>query len=216
MTWTDLAFLHWPVEEEVLRPFVPDWLELETYDGAAWLGVVPFTMSGVRIRGVPALPRLSTFPELNVRTYVRLGERGGIWFHSLDADSRWFVEAAKWRYNLPYQRSDMRSARIGDHVHYESARAGAAFSGNYRGSGDLFAAEPGSLEHFLVERYALFTENGGRRYAAEIHHPAWSLQHAEATVDLNTVSPVGLPGDAPHALFAGRQDVLVWPLRELL
>jgi uncharacterized protein YqjF (DUF2071 family) len=172
-------------------------------------------MTGVRLRGVPALPRLSTFPELNVRTYVRRGDRPGIWFFSLDAESRWFVEAAKWQYKLPYHRAEMTRRRVGDRVHYESARPGGAFSANYRGAGDLFTAEPGSLEHFLTERYSLYTADGGRLYRAEIHHAPWTLQGCEATVDLNTMSPVQLPDEEPHALFSPRQDTVVWPLQPI-
>jgi uncharacterized protein YqjF (DUF2071 family) len=100
-------------------------------------------------------------------------------------------------------------------VRYESARPGAAFSGSYRGTGDLFRAEPGTLEHFLTERYCLYTENGGRVYRADIHHPPWDLQSGEATIDLNTMSPVGLGDDEPHVLFSPRLDVVVWPLSEL-
>ena len=150
-----------------------------------------------------------------MRTYVTRDDRPGVWFFSLDAESRLFVEAAKWRYKLPYHHAQMTTRRIGDHVHYESARAGAAFSGNYRGEGDLFHAEPGTLEHFLTERYCLYTEDGGRVYRGEIHHLPWDLQQAEATVDLNTMAPLALPDEAPHALFAPRQDVVVWPLEEL-
>jgi uncharacterized protein YqjF (DUF2071 family) len=215
MTWLELAFLHWRVDQRELRMHLPQSVELETFDGSAWLGVVPFEMTGVRLRGMLALPRLSTFPELNVRTYVTRDDRPGIWFFSLDAASRLFVEAAKWRYKLPYHLAQMRSRRIGDRVHYESARPGAAFSGSYRGDGDLFRAEPGTLEHFLTERYCLYTEDGGRAFRAEIHHPPWDLQRAEAAVDLNTMSPVPLPDEPPHALFSPRQDVVVWPLEEI-
>jgi uncharacterized protein YqjF (DUF2071 family) len=215
MSWVDLAFLHWRVDERELRKLVPPSVELETFDGSAWLGIVPFLMTGTRARGNPPVPRLSTFPELNVRTYVTRDGKPGIWFFSLDATSRLFVEGAKWRYKLPYHQAQMACRRIGEHVHYESARAGAAFSGNYRGHGDLFQAETGTLEHFLTERYCLYTEDGGRAYRASIHHPPWDLQRAEATVDLNTMSPVALPDEEPHVLFSPRQDVVVWPLEEL-
>ena len=215
MTWVDVAFLHWRVDADALRKLLPSSVELETFDGSAWLGVVPFLMTGVRLRGVPPLPRLSTFPELNVRTYVTRDDRPGVWFFSLDAESRLFVEAAKWRYKLPYHRAQMTYRRIGDHVHYESARAGAAFSGSYRGHGDLFHAEPGTLEHFLVERYCLYTEDGGRVHQGEIHHLPWDLQQAEAKVDLNTMAPLALADEEPHVLFAPRQDVVVWPLETI-
>jgi hypothetical protein len=109
----------------------------------------------------------------------------------------------------------MTRRRTGDRVHYESARPGGAFSASYRGVGDLFTAEPGSLEHFLTERYSLYTADGGRLFRAEIHHAPWTLQRAEAVVDLNTMSPVPLPDEEPHALFSPRQDTVVWPLRPI-
>jgi uncharacterized protein YqjF (DUF2071 family) len=117
-------------------------------------------------------------------------------------------------YRLPYNRADMSFRRVGDRVRYDSSRAGGAFSATYRGDGALFQAEPGTLEHFLTERYCLYTEDGGRAYRAEIHHPPWDLQHGDAQIDLNTLAPVTLP-DASHVLFSPRQDVVVWPLAEL-
>ena len=213
-SWVDLAFLHWRVDPDVVRPLLPDTLELETFDGSAWVGIVPFVLTGLRMRGLLPVPGLSTFPEVNVRTYVTRDDRPGVWFFSLDAGSTLFVEAAKRLYRLPYERAQMRCERLDDVVHYESSRAGGAFSARYRGDGDLFQAGPGSLEEFLVERYCLYTADGGRDYRAEIHHAPWDLQRGEASVDLNTLSPVELPPDEPHVLFSPRQDVVVWPLHE--
>ena len=211
----DLAFLHWRVDADALQRQVPPSVELQTFDGSAWLGITPFLLADFRLRGLPPLPRVSTFPELNVRTYVTRDDRPGIWFFSLDAASTLAVEGAKKLYKLPYHRARMTCERRGEHVHFESAREGAAFSGRYRGTGDLFHAEPGSLDEFLTERYCLYTEDGGRAYRAELHHAPWDLQRGEASVDLNTMAPVALPDDAPHVLFAPRQDVVVWPLEEL-
>jgi uncharacterized protein YqjF (DUF2071 family) len=214
-SWVDLAFLHWPVDAGALRKLVPDSVELETYDETAWLGVVPFVLTGFRLRGLPPVPRYSTFPELNVRTYVTRHGKPGIWFFSLDAASRIFVEAAKMLYRLPYHLAQMSCRRRGDHVHYESGRDGAAFSGSYRGDGALFRAEPGSLDAFLTERYRVYTENGGRVYGADIHHLPWDLQRGEAQIDLNTMAPLSLADTPAHVLFSPRQDTVVWPLREL-
>src|SRR5436305_13945459 len=147
-SWIDLAFLHWRVDEEELRRLVPASVEPDTYDGEAWLGITPFLLQGFRLRGMPPLPRFSTFPELNVRAYVPRDGKPGIWFFTLDAGNVLAVEGAKKLYRLPYHHARMRCERIGDHVHYESARAGATFSGRYRGDGKLFHAEPESLEYF--------------------------------------------------------------------
>jgi uncharacterized protein YqjF (DUF2071 family) len=214
-TWVDLAFLHWRVDARELQRLVPGSVELDTFEGAAWLGITPFLLHGFRLRGMPALPRVSTFPELNVRTYVTHDGKPGIWFFTLEAASVVAVEGAKKLYRLPYNHAQMRCERIGAYVHYESARPGGTFSGRYRGDGALFHAEPGSLEEFLTERYCLYTEDGGRLYRAEIHHPPWDLQHGEATIDLNTIAPLPLPREEPHVLFSQRQDVVVWSLAEI-
>jgi uncharacterized protein YqjF (DUF2071 family) len=214
-TWDDLAFLHWRVDPDELRRLLPGSVELDLHEGEAWLGVTPFLLTHLRLRGLPPLPGVSTFPELNVRTYVTRDGKPGIWFFSLDAANVVAVEGAKRLFRLPYERARMTCVRDGDRVRFESARPGGSFSGSYRGLGDLFHAEPGSLEAFLVERYCLYTEDGGRAYRADIHHAPWPLQRGEARVDLNTVAPVPLPDEEPHVLFTPRQDVLVWPLAEL-
>jgi uncharacterized protein YqjF (DUF2071 family) len=214
-TWIEHAFLHWRLEPRELARLLPDSVELETFDGSAWLGVTAFLLTGLRLRGLPPLPGISTFPEVGARTYVTRDGKPGLWYFALDAGSTLAVEAAKRVYRLPYARAQMRYVRDGGRVHLESARAGAAFSVDYLGTGAPFAATPGSLESFLAERYCIYTENGGRAYRAELHHPPWRLQQGEATVDVNTFTPLPLPARPGHVLFAERQDVVVWPLREL-
>jgi uncharacterized protein YqjF (DUF2071 family) len=214
-SWIDLCFLHWRVEEAELRAFVPDSVELETHDGSVWLGVTPFLLRNFRLRGLPPLPGISTFPEVNVRTYVTRDGKPGIWFFSLDAASRLAVEAAKKLYKLPYHHAQMRYERGEELVQYESARPGAAFSARYRGDGELFQPAVGTLEHFLTDRYCLYTEDGGRLYRAEIQHAPWALQRGEARIDLNTMAPLPLPAGEPHVLFSPRQDVVLWSLDEV-
>jgi uncharacterized protein YqjF (DUF2071 family) len=214
-TWIDLAFLHWRVDADELRRLVPDLVELQVFDGAAWLGITPFLLQGFRVRGLPPVPGISTFPELNVRTYVTRDGKPGIWFFTLEAGSRLAVEGARRGFRLPYHHASMRCERSEDGVHYESRRPGARFAASYRGQGDLFHAEPGSLEEFLTERYCLYTEDRGRLQRAQIHHPPWDLQRGEVTIEANTMAPVQLPEDEPHFLFSPRQDVVVWPLEEV-
>jgi uncharacterized protein len=215
-TCESLLFAHWQVPLERLRPHVPAALELETYEGAAYLAVTPFRVTNVRLRGLPPLPRLSTFQQLNCRTYVKhRGERPGIWFFSLDASSRFAVTAARRTYKLPYFHARM----VGPPPHYRCARIGAerphVFEGTARPVGRTYNAEPGSLEHFLTERYCLYaTDEAGALHRAEIHHPPWPLQAAEAEIDLNTIPPDGLEvGGEPLLHYAARLDVLIWPLR---
>ena len=216
-TWDDLLFAHWRVDASKLRPLLPARLELEEHDGSAWLGITPFGVSGLRLRGTPPVPRLSEFLELNVRTYVTHGDRPGIWFFSLDASSRAAVEAARFVYHLPYFHARIDCRRDGDARVYDSARLGAdgtVFSARYRPSGDAATAEPGSLEHFLVERYCLYSERRGRLERAEIHHRPWQISAAEAEIELNTMAPVELPDDAPLLHFSARQDVVVWGIEQ--
>jgi len=214
-TWLEHVFLHWRLEPSKLERLLPTSVALETFDGSAWLGVTAFLLTGLRLRGLPPLPGISTFPEVSVRTYVTRDGRPGIWYFALDAGSTLAVEAAKRVYRLPYTRSQLRYVRDGERVHLESARAGAAFAVDYRGVGASFLAAPGSLEAFLVERYRIYTEDGGRVYSAELHHPPWRLKRAEATVDVNTFTPLAVGAQPDHLLFAERQDAVVWPLREL-
>jgi len=214
-TWEDLLFAHWRVDAAELARLLPPEVPPETHDGTGWLGITPFRLTNLRLRGIPPLPRLSSFPELNVRTYATVDGKPGIWFFTLDAASQLAVEAAKRTYKLPYHRSRMSAERHGSFVHYESSRANAAFSARYRGEGDLFTAEEETLEYFLTERYCLYTADGGRLYRAEIHHPPWRLQRGEAHIDLNTMSPLPLPDEEPHLLFSPRQDVVVWSLEEV-
>jgi uncharacterized protein YqjF (DUF2071 family) len=207
-TWQELLFAHWRVPAEVLRPHVPAALELEEFDGSAWLGLTPFRVAGLRLRGTLPMPGFSSFLELNCRTYVRAGGKPGVWFFSLDASSRWAVEAARRLYRLPYHHARITAgggwfdaSRIGAH--------GVAFSGRYEGVGPIRQARTGTLDYFLTERYCLYADDGRSR--AEIHHAPWPLQQAEGEIELATVSPVPLEGP-PLLHYSGRIDVVIWSL----
>jgi uncharacterized protein len=217
-SWEDLLFAHWRVPASVLRPLVPKPLPVETFDGSAWLGITPFEVSGVRLRGTAPAPWLSRFPEVNVRTYTSCGGKPGIWFFSLDAAWAAVVAAARLTYRLPYHRADMAIVRSDDRIEYRSARRSrpAALELEYAPAGVAAPPRPGTLEHWLTERYCLYTlDDRGRVLRAEIHHPPWPLQPAGASIRANTMAPGGLalPADEPLLHFARRQDVVVWPLR---
>jgi uncharacterized protein YqjF (DUF2071 family) len=217
-SWNDLLFAHWRVEPELLRAHVPDGLELDLFDGAAWIGVTPFRVEGLRLRGLLPLPRVSSFLELNVRTYVTAQDKPGIWFFSLDASSRLAVEAARRTYRLPYFHARIGAGRRGDWIGYECERIddpARRFEGRYSWKGDAREPQPGSLEWFLVERYCLYTLDRGRLARAEIHHPPWPLQQAELELETNTMPPFELPEHAPLCHFSRRQDVVLWPLERL-
>lgn len=219
-TWYDLLFAHWAVAPEALQPLVPAPLRLDVRDGRAWLGVTPFRVGGLRSRGMPPLPWLSQFPELNVRTYVDFGGRPGIYFFSLDADRVAAVFAARRGYRLPYFHARMTVAREPSGVDYASTRIDssgppAELRARYGPSGPRLAIEDGSLERWLTERYCLYVVDGqGRALRGEIHHSPWPLQPAEATFDANTMAaPLGVELDsAPLLHFSARQDVLIWHL----
>jgi hypothetical protein len=218
-TWYDLLFAHWELPAEALRPLVPAPLELDLRDGRAWLGITPFVVGGLRLRGAPPLPRLSRFPELNVRTYVRYDERPGIYFFSLDAGSRSAVAAARRAYRLPYFHAQMSADRDLKTVRYESWRVDstgppAELAARYRPTGPALPIEDGSLERWLAERYCLYVvDRRGRPLRGEIHHAPWPLQPGSATIQRNTMAtPLGLELSDPLLHFSARQDTLIWPL----
>jgi uncharacterized protein len=217
-SWHDLLFVHWPIATSVLRPLVPPELELDAFDGIGWLAVVPFHMTNVAPRAVPALPRISAFEELNVRTYVTCQNKPGVYFFSLDAANFLAVAAARAMFNLPYYRATMAFRAEGGWLSYESRRAGDAsgahFKGRYRPIGPVFHPAPGTLQHFVTERYCLYTVDRARRVRRlEIHHPAWPLQPAEASIEVNTMpnaNGITGPTTPPLLHFAKRQDVITW------
>src|SRR5204862_1015570 len=158
-TWHDLLFAHWPIDPAHLRSRVPDALDLDLHGGQAWIGIVPFHMTNVAPRGVPSLPWVSAFPELNVRTYVTAGGRAGVYFFSLDAGRAIAVRAARVLLNLPYHRACMRVQATNDEVRFRSRRTvdtAAELEVTYAPAGARFEAAPQSLEYFLTERYCLY------------------------------------------------------------
>jgi uncharacterized protein len=217
-TWCDLLFAHWQVPIERLEAVIPSQLPVDTFDGSAWLGVTPFLVDGLRLRGTTPAPLVSRFPEINVRTYVTVGGKPGIYFLSLDAARKSAVLAARRVYRLPYFHSRMSRRRRGEWVEFCSERISddgpeARFLGRYRATGKASTASPGSLEHFLTERYCLYTLDERQRILrGEIHHPSWPLRTAEANLEQNTMAaPFGLrPETEPLFHFSSRQDVLMW------
>ncbi len=202
----------------MLRGHIPAELEIDTFEGQAWIGIVPFSMSGVRLRWTPPIPGLSAFPELNVRTYVTAQARPGVWFFSLDAASAFAVAAARASFHLPYFRARMESREIDGWTGYQSERRhsgapSAVFSSQYRAVGAPWESRRGTLEHFLTERYCLYSANAKRIYRGEIHHPPWLLQGAEAQLMQNSMAEaagLALPAEPPLLHFSQRQDMVAW------
>lgn len=226
MRWRDLLFMHWPVPESSLRPLIPPALKLDTFDGSAWLGITPFRMQRTRPRFLPAVPWLSSFPELNVRTYVTAESKPGIWFFSLDARNPIAVRLARATFGLPYFDAEMSCRTNGEEVHYRSVRTHksappARLAASYRPVGEPFESRPGTLENFLTERYCLYSagaEGGGRVRRGEIHHVPWPLQKAEAemeTLEMTSQIRVKLPDTEPLLHYARRLDVAAWPPKRI-
>ena len=219
-TWSDLLFAHWAVPVERLSAVLPAGLPIDTYDGSAWIGTTPFLVTGLRMRGTVPMPVISRFPELNVRTYVTVDSKPGIYFLSLDAARRSAVFAARRSYRLPYFHARMSRHKSSGEVTFSSERRstdgpGAGFSATYGPVGAASTAADGSLEYFLTERYCLYTLDEGRRIQrGQIHHPPWLLQRATASLQRNTMTDafgIRLKGE-PLLHFARRQDVLFWPI----
>jgi hypothetical protein len=209
--------MHWPVPAARFRASLPAGLTIEEFDGTAWVGVIPFWMSGVSPRPLPPLPFVSRFPELNVRTYVRHGDRPGVWFLSLDAGNRLAAWVGRRLFHLPYRHARMTVHRDDDAVRYVSKRtSGHGFEARYAPAGPVAPSRPGTLEHWLTERYCLYAwPQSGGLHRAEIHHAPWPLQPAVVSVTRNAMLAlhgIAEEGPAPLAHYARRLDVVVWPL----
>jgi len=227
MDWHELLFMHWKVPSKLLRPHVPQTLDIEVCEGFAWVGVVPFRMTNVRPRFVPPVPGMSAFPELNVRTYVvprGTNEKPGVWFFSLDATNPLAVRVARWSYHLPYFDARISCNPNGGvntpTIHYSSRRTHkgappAELDMDYRPTGKVFHAEHGSLEYFLTERYCLYAAHPKTKqlYRCEIAHDPWPLQPATATVRRNTMTgqiDLKLPDEEPLLHYADYRKVVAW------
>lgn len=224
MRWDDLLFMHWPVRTEVLRPLIPSGLELDTYGGSAWIGVVPFGMSHVKPSFAPPLPWISKFLELNVRTYVTAGGRPGVWFFSLDAANPLAVQVARRWFHLPYFDARMSVEHVAQTIRYRSARTHrgarpATFSCAYHPTGPVAHAVAGSLADFLTNRLCLYSaDSAGRIYRGDIDHAPWPLQPASAEIERNTMTGaigVVLPDVAPLLHFAKKLDVVAWRIGKI-
>lgn len=223
--WHDLLFAHWPVDADLLQPRLPAGVEPDLFEGQAWLGVVAFRMTGVRARALPPMPWLSASLEINVRTYATAGGRPGVFFLSLDAANPMAVAGGRLFFHLPYRQAQMACRPDGDGVVYSSrrdARRGAPAAElrcAYGPTGAAYEARPGTLDHWLTERYCLYTaDRAGRPLRVDIRHEPWPLQPAWARIDVNTMAAAAgvRPVEAPPLLyFARRQDVVVWLPRRL-
>jgi uncharacterized protein len=222
-SWCKLLFMHWQLRPELLRPHIPPQLQIDTFDGKAWLGITPFTVRNMRPPFLPALPWLSDFNEVNVRTYVHHDGVPGVWFFSLDADSLMAVWGARVGFRLPYRLARMTFREDEDRIFYTSRRAPCAagpaeLEACWRKGEYLGEAQPDTLEFFLVERYCLYAAAGKELYRARIHHQPWKLRAAEmVSCRLRMLEGQGLPNPQGEPLlhFSEIQETEIWPLKKV-
>jgi hypothetical protein len=222
--WNDLLFLHYEIDPQLLRPHIPESLTLDTHGHRAWLSITPFLLNHLRPPGIPSLPWISRFDELNVRTYVTYQGKPGVYFFSLDASNLSAVWGARIFYRLPYWKANMKMQGRGtDSIENSSKREHgpkpAEFRAKYGPASAVFRAFPGSLEHFLTERYCLYAFSRKRLYRSEIHHLPWPLQTASCNIEENTMAAaagITLPPQPSLMHFSRQLKVLVWAPERLL
>jgi len=229
--WGKLLFMHWQIDEKLLRPLIPSQLEIDTFDGSAWIAVAPFTMWDIRALPpfLPPVPGLSAAHELNVRTYVYLDNVPGVWFFSLDCNSATAVLAARAFYHLPYYKAEIElkeeheSAEhsLNRSIYYSLVRTDdppAQFYGSWKVGEKLPTSQPDSLEFFLTERYCLYSEHDGNLYRGRIRHNPWPLRKAELlSLNSTMIESHGLPTPQANPLlhYCEELSVDLWPLKRV-
>ena len=222
-SWEKLLFIHWPLAPEALRPHIPRQLEIDTFEGQAWIAITPFTVRDARPAFIPPIPFLSDFDETNVRTYVHYQGVPGVWFFSLDASSALAVLGARLAFHLPYWTAHMKLREEGNKIIYKTRRLRSSaqtpkMEAVWIKGAMLGEAPPGSLDFFLIERYCLYTVNDGSLFRARIHHPPWKLQKAQLTSFRSTMlEGQGLPSPkgCPLLHYSEVQPTAIWPLKKV-
>jgi len=215
-TWQNLLFLHWPIDPALLRPLIPERLEIDTYDGKAWIGVTPFAMTDVHLTSLPPIPGLDSLLELNVRTYVHHDGKPGVWFFSLDASKLIPAMAARILFMLPYYKADMQFTQQESEMHFSSRRVigrEARFDARWRTGIQLRDPDIDSLAFFLVERYCLFAGSDESLAITRIYHHPWILDEVLGLEQQSTmIAALDLPepSDAPLAHFSRSLSVDIW------
>jgi len=220
--WENVFFISWSLPAETIRPLVPGKMEIDTYDGHAWLSQLPMHMVGLHLRDLPPIPGTATFPEINLRTYVRVNDEPGVFFFSIDAQSHLGSWVADKLFQLPYLYADMKFSCQCGHFRMQSRRPksdkapAAEFAANYKPTGQPTVTREGSLEHFLVERYAFFAEDAsGVLYKGALHHAPWQVQSVEAHIQTNTIpqaAGIKLPQAEPNCHYSPGTQSILWPV----
>lgn len=213
--WDHLLFMHLPVSAKAVEALIPKSLELDTYEGNAWISIIPFQINDMHLRKLPPLPYLRSLLELNVRTYVKKRDRKGVYFFSLDADKLPAVLGARI-FAIPYFYAKMNNVKKDETIHYQSQRRGnqeVIFKGSYRPISEPFFPETGSLNHWLMERYFLWADRENSLYRGDIHHKPWAIQEAEVNIEKENMIPAikreAILGD-PIFHYVSSKRVLFW------
>ncbi|MGG2091983.1 DUF2071 domain-containing protein [Bacillus sp. S13(2024)] len=223
-TWKNVLFVHWPIPAEILQPYIPSSLKIDTFDGYAWIGVVIFVMDGIYHRRLPSVSLVSKFPEINVRTYVQYDGKPGVYFISLDVED-WasYTIARKW-FRLPYYSAQISFQKEGQTFHCQSMRkektnTPITFNGKYVPLSEIYFAKKETLDYWLTERYCFYsTDNKSNIYCSEIHHLPWPLQKVETEIYMNTLfSPFHFDFTEikPIYHFSKGVDSLIWNIKKI-
>ena len=216
-TWSELAFIHWEIEEEELKKYIPPSIEIDKYEGKSYIGVVPFNMKGVTKRGYPAPKWISDFPEINVRTYVKYNNKPGVLFFSLDVPSQIAVWIGRIQFHLPYFKAKMLVKTQNDTTHYFHKRNNIEFEAVYTAKGRL-KCEKNSFENWATERYCLYSHNkAGDIFCADVHHEQWPLESVDIDIKKNTLlSGLTVGKQHPTVLYSKSLDVAVYSIQKVL
>jgi uncharacterized protein YqjF (DUF2071 family) len=223
-SWRNLLFTHWPISPEVLRPYIPSQLQIDTFNDRAWIGVVVFVMEGIYHRYLPTISLTPTFSEINVRTYVRYNGKPGIYFLSLDVNDLASYTIAKRWYHLPYSLASISYQQEGPTFHVKSIRKAKTnipieFKGSYSPNQDVFYAKKETLEHWFIERYCLYSnDNRGNMYCGDIHHRPWPLQTVNTKISMNTLFSMfsfNVSEENSLSSYSRGVDTLIWNIKKL-
>ncbi|MFC7391692.1 YqjF family protein [Scopulibacillus cellulosilyticus] len=219
-TWNDVFFIHWPIDFDDIRDKVPKQLYIDTFDGRAWIGIIPFHITDFKVRDVFSIPLTNAFPEINVRTYVTYDNKPGVYFFSLDAGHWMASVAARTLTPLPYYFSKIDLTKQNGAITYKSSRqdknsSNGEFEGTFSSISSTYKSEKGTLDEWLTERYCFYTMNRNKLYRCDIHHEKWELQKAEGEILTDTLvssQRISLPDKKPVLHYASRNKALIWPL----
>lgn len=219
-TWSDLLFMHLPVPAEILRERIPEGLELDTYNGKAWISIIPFAINNMRLHLTPPLPYFHSLLELNVRTYVKRNGEAGVYFFSLDAN-QWLTVVGGRIFHAPYYYADIHMKKERDWIYFTSKRKGTisiGFSGQYRPVTGEYTPSTSSLAYWLVERYIFWSEHNSYLYRGDIFHEPWKLQEAEVMLsEQNMLLDFPRIEKACNPVFhyAAKKKVYSWHVRKV-